>query len=266
MSLLKRLAIELTPPAFRRVAGSMRRRGAPSAGNSQGGRRISETVVVPDLNPKGLGYLIGEPVFSVPMERVRYSNGRSYTHEEHHFIQYYREGLAALRRFYEHHQPVNIFEHYFLKAPAKRKVPRLGAPWFRDCRVHVPQGEGGLGLEHGQQAYGPVSEAKLLLEARRLDSVLGSIQERGFQPEMGGYVTGYFMLRTNGRWVFTIRGGFHRTAALAHLGYRTIEVQFFRSYPRFVEEVDSLEWPMVKSGELTQADALVMFQQFFRSR
>jgi hypothetical protein len=266
MALLRRLAIELAPPVLRRVATSMRRRNALTSDNSRNLRGLFGTIVVPEINPKGLGYLIGEPVFSVPMEKVRYSDGRFYTHEEHHFLQYYREGLGALQRFYEQHQPANIFERFFLKTPARRKVPSRGAPWFCDCRLDPQLGEGGLGVEHGDQTCGPVSEAKLRLEVQRLDAVLKSIQERGFQPEMGGFVTGYFMLKSDGQWVFTVRGGFHRTAALAHLGYKSIEVQFYRSYPRFVEEVDSLEWPMVKSGEVTQAEALAMFQQYFRPR
>jgi hypothetical protein len=265
MSVIKRLALELTPPAIRRAAGTLRKRVALEAREGSSRKRYPEAMEVPALNPKGLAYLTGDPVFSVPMERVRYPDGRFYTHEEHHFMMYYRGGVDALRRFYAEHQPVNMFEYHFLKAPGGKDVPKCGAPWFRDCRLELSKGEEGLGLEHGDQAHGPVTEQKLMLEARRLDRVLESIKEHGFRPEMGGYVRGFFMLRTDGRWVFTIRGGFHRTAAQAHLGYKAIDVQFYNSYPRFVEEADCLEWPMVKSGQVSQDEALALFSQFFRS-
>jgi hypothetical protein len=230
-------------------------------------QRFPKPITVPEFNPKRLKYMQGFPVFSVPLERLRLWNGCRFTIEEHHFLRYYRDGLAALRRFYEEHQPTNLFEYFFLPVPKEREIRILvNPPWFEEVEIEgqVWGGEKGLGSEHGDQGYGPVSEEKLLLEASRLDGVLQSIRERGFRPEIGGYVKGCFMLRTDGQWVFVVREGFHRSAALAHIGNEMIDVQFHPTLPRFVEESDHLEWPMVKNGTLSSEEALLIFSQFFR--
>ncbi len=198
------------------------------------------------------------------MLHVRYPDGRCYTHEEHHFLQYYRNGLPALRDFYQRHQPTNVLEHHFLAVPEGSPRPALGWPWFDSSRPIEARGEAGLGPEHGNQAYGPVSEQKLRLEARRLHAVLASIERHGFQPERGGYAQGFFMLRSAGDWVFVVLTGFHRTAAMAHLGFTCIEARFEPGVPRFVEENDVTMWPMVRSGQMTAREALLVYAQYFR--
>ena len=219
---------------------------------------------VSHCNPKAVAYLIGDPILSVPMSLIRYSDGRPYTYEQHHFLAYYRNGLPTLRSFYAQHQPASMFDFFFLEEPRPNTPDRGGRPWFRIPRSKTSRGEAGLAAEtHGWQECGPVSDERILSEAQRLDRVLHSIRTHGFRPEWGGHVRGYFMLRNDGRWVFTVRTGFHRTAALAHIGCETIDVRFQSGYPRFVEERDANEWPMVKDGIVTREEALRMFCQFF---
>jgi hypothetical protein len=261
MSYLRRTAAKIVPRALIHVA-SAALRGVKAKSAAKPGKPTPKKFAVPDTHPRVLRYLIGDPILIVPMEKVRYSDGRRYSYEEHHFMQYYKEGLAGLRRFYEVHQPADIFEKHFLKSPKRDRIPTDGVPWFDSFLPAEFEGECGLGMDHGDQAFGPVSEAKLQLEAERLDRVLKSIRERGFLADLG-YPRGYLMLRTTGEWVFTIREGFHRVAAMAHLGYEQIEVQFFRDYPRFVEEADSIEWPNVKNESLTRQEALAIFARFF---
>lgn len=230
-------------------------------------RRMEELpapVTISDGNPKSVAHLVGDPILSVPMSLIRYQDGRPYTYERHHFLQYYRGGLSELREFYDKHQPSNIFEYFFLAEPRPCTAGIAEYPWFRILRPKPNLGESGLPAStHGLQQCGPVSEERILAEANRLDRVLQSIRQQGFRPELGGHVRGYFMLRKDGRWVFTIRTGFHRTAALAHIGCQTIDVQLQPHYPRFVEERDSREWPMVKDGIVTEEEALMMFLAFF---
>jgi hypothetical protein len=250
----------IVPRSLRRVAAGMWR--------AAGGRPLSSAaaspLLVPSSGPKGLKYVVGRPVFVVPLDRVRYPGGRRYTVEEHHFLQYYEAGLPALRRFYEEHQPRSVFEAHFLPTPAGATPPKSAnaVPWFRELESGT-RGEHGLGREHGVQAHGPVSEQKLRLEAARLDAVLASIRKHGFRPDFGGRPMGYFMLRRNGAWVFVIRVGFHRVAALAHLGHESIEVTFYPPMPRFVDESDVAEWPMVRDGIMRSEEALAIFAQYF---
>jgi hypothetical protein len=254
---------EIVPPAIWRAIGALRRAGR---GDALSGRhaRGRPPLRVPSEGTKGLNYVTGHPVLLVPLDRIRYPDGRRYTVEEHHFLQYYRAGLPVLRRFYESHRPSNVFELHFLPTPAGPTPPTLEVPWFTEFESTTFRGEGGLGPEHGDQAYGPVSERKLRLEAARLDAVLASIRRHGFEPRVGGHPKGYIMLRPGGAWVFTIREGFHRVAAMAHLGYDAVEVAFSPRVPRFVEEVDVAAWPMVADGVMSADDALALFAQYFR--
>jgi hypothetical protein len=223
-------------------------------------------VTVPGTHPKCLAYLLGNPIFSIPIERCRYSDGRRYSYGEHHFLQYYRNGFETFHTFYQTHQPGNIFERYFLSAP-REISPCIGNnPWFAYYERKPPSREAGLlDSVHGCQICGPASEERIASEARRLDHVLASIRQHGFRPEMGGHVRGYFMLRLDGQWVFVIREGFHRVAALAHLGHTNIDARIHPYYPRFVEEADSQFWPMVQTGVLTQSEAIRIFAQFFKA-
>jgi hypothetical protein len=248
----------IVPRSLRTVVAGMRRA-------SGGGTRPSEPLVVPPEGPKGLAYLVGSPVLRLPLDKVRYPGGRRYTVEEHHFLQYYDGGLPALRRFYEQHQPRNVFESHLLPTPRGTMPPPIesGVPWFREPETAGSKGEGGLGPEHGVQAYGPVSEQKLMLEAARLDAVLASVRRHGFRPDLGGHPKGYFMLRRSGAWVFVIRVGLHRVAAMAHLGHGSIEAVFYPAMPRFVDEADVATWPMVRDGAMSAEEAVSIFARYF---
>ena len=256
MSRIKQTATGMWKSVTRRVLGSL-----PAPRNTA----VPTPVAVPEPHPKGVSYLVGNPIFTVPIDRCRYQDGRRYSYSEHHFLQYYRYGLPQFRRFYQIHQPSNIFEYFFLDAPRANTPAVREKPWFANYGPRRLSAEAGLAADiHGYQGCGPVSEERILSEAARLDSVLASIGEHGFRPEMGGHVRGYFMLRRDGQWVFTVREGFHRVAALVHLGFSTIDVRFHPSYPRFVEQADSHLWPMVRAGALTQDEADQIFDQFFR--
>ena len=255
--MIRRTLRDLTPPVIWRLVGGHSRPASTVAGTP---------IQMPDSGPRALNYLIGEPVFAVPMDRVRYPDGRRYTIGEHHFMQYYAEGLAALQDYYANHVPRSIFETYFLETPVGDVPSPNNTPWLDYARERVHRGEGGLGPEHGLQNFGPVSDEKVRFEARRLDAIHASIAQNGFRPALGGYVQGYFMIAASGDWVFTVRGGFHRTAAMAYLGFETLPAQFFPRLPRLVEEADVASWPLVADGRLSEAGARAIFGQFFRPR
>jgi len=257
MSSARRIAIKLRSYVTRRLSRPGRKQKTPV---------FPDPVAVPATHPKGLAYVVGDPIFSIPIERCRYTDGRRYSYSEHHFLQYYRNGFKTFRSFYQAHQPKNIFEYYFLSAPRKTSASLEDTPWLAYCESRPPRREAGLlDSVHGCQICGPASEERITSEARRLDHVLASIRQHGFRPEMGGHVRGHFMLRRDGQWVFVIREGFHRVAALVHLGHTNIDVRSHPRYPRFIEEADSKFWPLVQAGVLTQNEAMEMFEQFFKA-
>ena len=73
-------------------------------------------------------------------------------------------------------------------------------------------------------------------------SWLTPIAQNGFRPALGDYTQGCFMVAASGDWVFTGRGGFHRTAAMACLGFETLPAQFYPRLPRRVDEADVASW------------------------
>ena len=220
-------------------------------------------VEVPNDDPRTIRYLMGDPLFSVPPERLRYHGGIPYVSERHPFLLYYRGGETALREYYERHQPRNVLELHFLEAPPDRDVPDVWVPWEEVPAELFRRGEHGLGSEHGSQAFGPVSEEKLQLEKSRLDAVLNSIGKTGFRPSLGGFPRGYFLVDADGEWVVVVREGFHRVAAMVHLGFSRIPIQFQPRYPRVVLRADCSHWPVVAQGQLTREEALKVFDLYF---
>jgi len=66
----------------------------------------------------------------------------------------------------------------------------------------------------------------------------------------------------NGDWSFLVRTGFHRVAALIHLGYERIPFEFQRKHPRIVYETDCGDWASVKEGYLGKKEAILIFRQY----
>lgn len=224
-----------------------------------------------DFDPISLTYTTGDPVFSIPLQKIRYPGGLPFTYSSHHFMQYYKEGVAALSRFYQNHQPDNIFEMHYLSAPEvfesqpgnkAADTAKFRVPWL-DNYHERKKAEMGLKIKDGNQAYGPASDQKIKLEARRLDYILYSIKKTGYKPEVfGGHQRGYFLMDINGEWVFLLREGMHRMAALAHLGHESIPVKFMQNYPRIIKQSDCPEWPLVSEGVISEKKALEIFHQY----
>jgi len=266
MSLFMQILSDFTPPIAKRIAKTLSIKFKGISGNREPAMPSSNVIRAPKVNPKSLCYVVGDPVVKIPVDRLRYPDGRAYTYDDHHFLQYYNDGLNALRMHYQNHQPKNIYEFFSIESSDTKTFKPVdfpSFPWLDETSCDFHGGEHGLSRDHGNQAFGPVSEEKLFLEAARLDDVLKSIKEQGFRPDTSDYVRGYFMLRLTGEWVFVVRGGLHRTAALVQLGFSEIDVKFAQTCPRFVEESDFSEWPMVKNTLISERAALSAFYRFF---
>ncbi|MEX0772063.1 MAG: hypothetical protein WD038_02790 [Balneolales bacterium] len=266
MPTIKQIFREITPPVIVKTV----RRIYPPPREDQS---LKKDIVILKYKPESLAYYIGEPAFLVPISKIRYPGGIRYDYKSHHFIQYYTDGISALFHYYRNHQPKNIFEKHFLPTPANFdsqlieniKTWHLIVPWLFNQDQEVQKGEKGLELKHGYQYHGPVSNQKVELEASRLDSVLESIKRNGFKPEtFSGYPSGYFLIDLKGEWVFLIREGMHRVAALAHLGYKSIPVQFKENYPRIINQSGCSEWPMLKKGYLSKSEVSDIFMHYMK--
>jgi hypothetical protein len=254
---------------FRHAARAIVLQALTASPHAHGGRADGEARHYDvSESPDSLEYLEGSAVLRIAGSRLRYFGGVPFTPEHHHFLRYYREGFAALERYYATHRPSDIFGKHFLASPPGPSRCAGGVPWLEPIETRLGAdrrlGEHGLGPEHGLQHYGPVSRAKLELEARRLDDVLASIRAHGYRPSIGGYPRGYFLARESGEWVFLVTGGQHRVAALVHLGRDPIPASFQPNFPRIVREADIENWPMVRCRLLSVERARAIFESYFR--
>jgi len=183
----------------------------------------------------------------------------------HPFLEGLRQGPDALARYYEGFRPVDLAEMYRLPKVGERgeTQPPWELPWLhRKTRVG-PSGEKGLGPEHGASFYGPATLAKARLEFQRLDQTRRSILAGGYRPERFGDISGQFLV--DGTKIrFFVAGGKHRAAVLASLGWDRIPVVVKPHWPRGIYSSTVADWPLVQSGEVSEAFALRVFRSFFK--
>ena len=216
-----------------------------------------------------LKYGTHQDIHAYPLQSIRYQGGISFFRSQNHFVRYYEAGKSSLTQFYEMHQPNNILEAHFLyndfdiKSPPP---PRGLLPW--QIRATTFKGENGLTAIHGHQAFGPVSNKKISMEAKRLDNLLKSINRFGYVPELfDGYPRGYLLIddiNSSSRQHFVISGGQHRVAVLSYLGFTEILLQFEPTYPREIKASDIENWPSVKTGAYSKILAYKIFYSYFR--
>ncbi len=219
----------------------------------------------------------------LPVDLLRYQGGISYSSTQHHFVRYLLQGELSLKKYYELHQPKNIFEKHFIYS-SNYSYSDNKPNFFVDVPWEVPKynktnlikyfnsaPEGGLLIaEHGSQALGPVSTKKLKSEIRRLDQTLNSIQKIGYKPgQFEGHIRGYFLVNDEDSTcpeVFLVTGGQHRAAVLSFLEVREIPVQFEGSFPRCIKLSDLSKWPQVADGKFTYDAARLIFLSYFRNK
>src|SRR5690606_10070994 len=183
----------------------------------------------------------------------------------------YEDSLLA--KFYERFQPQNQVEFFFPRDVADEHrgsaLARLGLdahklpvlPWH--AAVWTGNGEHGLGPEHGHQSFGPVSVEKGRLEFKRVRDTFMSIKEHGYRPEMAsGEVIGTFILRGDD-YRFLVRGGHHRLAAMAALGWSNVRVAFDKQTARSVNLESARVWPLVRAGIYDEVLAHRFVDQLF---
>ena len=59
----------------------------------------------------------GDKPFLFLIENVRYHGGQAYNEVQHHFLRYYAAGMGELEKFYDKHQPSNVYEKHFINQP-----------------------------------------------------------------------------------------------------------------------------------------------------
>jgi hypothetical protein len=194
----------------------------------------------------------------IPLDITRFHGAFSYGRGWHPFVAALAEGPAVLADFYRRFQPKTLADFYFLDTPADGPVWIL--PWLSWRKHRPPAAEGGLALADGVSYYGPCTPAKVELEYRRLTELTASIRRIGYRPR---HPIRGFVMRRDGESRFFIRGGKHRTAALAFLGAQTIPVSLMARWPMVVDRRDAGFWPMVRDGRISRVAAETIFDRYF---
>jgi hypothetical protein len=111
----------------------------------------------------------------------------------------------------------------------------------------------------GLKYFGPVSAEKGRLEFNRFAQAYNSIKEFGYDRHQGELPVQ--TLHRDGELLFLLRGNFHRTAAVAALGYVAIPATFASSHCIDVKDVDY--WPQVRRGVWPRQAAIDYFNHLF---
>ncbi|MBL37766.1 MAG: hypothetical protein CMP07_05090 [Xanthomonadales bacterium] len=210
-----------------------------------------------------LPYWVGRsPIIYMPTSLLVMQGG--FRFDEHHpFVRAINGGRAELAAFYAGFQPRNIAQMYRLP---QGEVGAGLAPWELPWllrRRRPSRGEKGLGREHGTSYYGPCTDAKIDLEARRLAGIVESVRTRGYrQRSPHAHIAGHLM-QSGDRVRFFVRGGKHRAAALAALGFEHVPVRMRDTWPRVVSRDHASHWPLVSGGEMGASLARDMFDRYF---
>lgn len=201
---------------------------------------------------------------SIPTHLLSMQGCFSYSRGWHPFVATLQDGPEILAKFYDRFVPTNITEMYLIEPSGElgETLPPWEIPWILRGNRTPPPGEHGLGIEHGISFYGPASEEKVVLEHQRLRTTVESIKKNGYNPDRFGDITGYFLLRGD-EYRFFVRGGKHRAAALAFLGYENIPVQMKPFWPRMIDLSTDHDWPLVCENKISQILAARIFNSYF---
>lgn len=226
-------------------------------------------------------------ILSVPVQDIYFQGDRGSKESTSFYIRTIADFLSGrctvyegsyLQRYYKEFQPVNIAEYLNIKIeegsnlsniePLSLLYPwNLSHPNEKKKRIIEQQireaAEYGLKLtpEDGHNLFGPVSYQKGLMEFNRLIEVANSIKENGFNTDLG-YPIGRLNLDENERYVFTIKSGSHRVAALCAIGSKKIPIKIetgniirFREY---------LWWPQYISKTFNKDEVDQIRSSYFR--
>jgi len=228
--------------------------------------------------------LRGNPFVWVPRDKVRGFPELSFSLDHatvHPFVLHLQSSshMDVLAYYYEHIRPETIEDVLGTLSDSDASVRRLPAlaaslPWIASPSLSVVQERKKhaalearehntpLSSDDGQSLFGPASPGKLHLEKQRLTNTFKALQRKGFSPFAHGSLGGYLLAREHGDWAIAIRGGQHRAAALAALGYHILPIRILKKLT--VREQECSEWPAVCDGTIAPADAHRIFLRVFQ--
>lgn len=217
------------------------------------------------------------PVFNIDISACRNPFGYSYSSSDYYFLkqlaQFDSNGSVGsydsfLRSYYEEYQPSTVGEAFdFGSLRGSYLNRKLSAgfllPWQSTSSVTQSAG--------GWQYSGPVSMEVLFDHLTRLESVYTSISRHGYNPgkaaSFDSHIKGY-LLKSGSSFRFMVTNGTHRMAVLSYLsgGLGCCPVTFRVNNPIVIDVANSNDWPQVRYGNISNLDAMEIFQMIFEGR
>ena len=117
-----------------------------------------------------------------------------------------------------------------------------------------------------REIYGPVGPDVIASEYKRLAAQLEYTRRTGYRPRMrpGGFVSGYWLVKSDGSRRFFVVDGNHKLAILAHLGYTEVRATYRAPDVKYICESEVNSWLFVRSGECSVVDAVAYFDAYFQ--
>jgi hypothetical protein len=239
-------------------------------------------------NPIEASYLAGRRQFviEVPLASCCGLHGFPFS-RLHPFVRTvcdYREGRACsfetscLARYYEMFQPKHAGDLLGVTSASSplRKIPPLAFCWPWDPRPpeqlsqlnlrrtgleNRRRGGANLSASHGFAGHGPVSEQKGRIEFANLIRLARSIEHNGYVRSNlpDGDIRVFPLIKSRSEVKYFVKGGQHRSAVLAALGYVCMPVLVLR--PLRLDDVPY--WPMVRAGLMAEDEAVALFERLF---
>ena len=147
-------------------------------------------------------------------------------------------------------------------SPEKAKQWYKDQPWLVGCNYTPANAINQLEMWQGDTFDSKTIDREFIIHHKRMQRVVRSIQKQGYRPDRYGDIQGYF-IRLNGEYRFVINGGKHRATALASLGFKSIPVRMRPFFPRVIDCERVRDWPLVRSGEMSEDFALAVMRRFF---
>jgi len=172
--------------------------------------------------------------------------------------------IETFRDFFKFFRPKNLSDMYFLGERFGRvPIDPMELPWLFRSDRQPSLGENGLRTDnHPSNFFGPSTSKMIDQEFKRTQRVMRNIQEKGYRPDRYGDIQGYF-LQLDGEYRFVVKGGKHRATALAFLGFASISVRMRPFWPRVIDGERVRDWPLVRSGQMSEDFALAVMRRFF---
>lgn len=186
---------------------------------------------------------------------------------------------VELDHFYKKFQPKSVDDWFLLDAPPMsqlKKIPPWSAvlPWrarsvesFRDAIENGTKNDNekeGLpgGIEKGWAYCGPVTEEKLNIEAKRINELIYSFRQKGYQRsfEKDGDIVATALVNAKNDWRWLVTSGYHRACVLAAMGVTKFPVRV----NLVVREDEMNFWPHLLSGFYTKEMVKNIFNKIFQ--